>query len=131
MSDLPTLTVSAADPTPPYEQVRRQLATLIHGGALAVGTRLPPVRQLAGDLSLAVGTVARAYRELEAAGLLVTRRGGGTRVADAVPRATEVDTALRYAAEEYVTRARLAGAGDDAIVNALHAALGHSHGGSG
>ncbi|UQU65816.1 GntR family transcriptional regulator [Couchioplanes caeruleus] len=129
MSDLPTLTVSASDPTPPYEQVRRQVAALIESGALTEGTRLPPVRQLAGDLSLAVGTVARAYRELETAGLLVTRRGGGTRVADFLPRAAD-DTALRRAAEEYVTRARLADAGDDAIVAAVHAALGQPYGAS-
>ncbi|MFI7597919.1 GntR family transcriptional regulator [Actinoplanes sp. NPDC049681] len=129
MSDLPTLTVSASDPTPPYEQLRRQLAALMDSGALTGGTRLPPVRQLAGDLGLAVGTVARAYRELEAAGLLITRRGGGTRVADVLPRAAD-GTALRRAAEEYVTRARLAGAGDDAMVAALHEALGRGYGGS-
>lgn len=42
--------------------------------------RLPPVRQLAEDLGLAVGTTARAYRELEAAHLVRSRRGGGNRV---------------------------------------------------
>ena len=45
------------------------------------GTRLPPVRQLAADLSLAAGTVARTYRELEKSGLVRTRRGAGTTVA--------------------------------------------------
>lgn len=72
------------DPTPPYEQIRRQLADLIARGRLRSGDRLPPLRQLAGDLGLAVGTVNRAYRELEAEGLLTSRRGGGTRVADGV-----------------------------------------------
>ena len=64
----PALTVTPDDPTPPSEQLRRQLVDLIEGGQLVEGERLPPLRQLAGDLGLAVGTVARTYCELEAAG---------------------------------------------------------------
>jgi GntR family transcriptional regulator len=64
----PTLVVTADDPTPPYEQLRRQLVDLIRSQVIGPGERLPPVQQLAGDLGLAVGTVARTYRELEAAG---------------------------------------------------------------
>ena len=78
---LSTVTVDVLDPTPPYEQLRRQLADLIGSGVLSPGDRLPPVRQLAADLGLAVGTVARTYRELEQAGYVRSRRGGGTRVA--------------------------------------------------
>ncbi|EKA62370.1 Histidine utilization repressor [Janibacter hoylei PVAS-1] len=74
MSDV--VTIDLVDPTPPFEQVRRQLTLLIETGQLVTGERLPSVRQLAGDLGLATGTVARAYRELESAGLVVTRRGG-------------------------------------------------------
>ena len=44
------------------------------------GQRLPAVRQLAADLCLAAGTVARAYAELEKGGLVLSRRGAGTRV---------------------------------------------------
>lgn len=77
----PSISVDLADPTPPYEQLRRQLVLLIESGQLAVGDRLPPLRHLARDLGLAVGTVNRAYRELETAGLIRTSRGGGTRVA--------------------------------------------------
>lgn len=79
--EAPLLVVRDDDPTPPFEQVRRQLAALVASGALAPDQRLPPVRQLAADLGLAVGTVARAYRELEEAGAVTTRRGAGTRVA--------------------------------------------------
>ena len=50
--------VDLTDPTPPYEQLRRQLSAMIGSGELALGDRLPPLRQLAGDLGLAVGTVA-------------------------------------------------------------------------
>lgn len=67
-------------PVPPYEQLRAQVAALIVSGSLAVGHRLPPIRQLAADLGLAPGTVARAYRELEAAGLVRSQGRRGTRV---------------------------------------------------
>ena len=69
--------------TPPrrYEQLRRQLVGMIAAGDLPGRRPAASLRQLAGDLGLAVGTVARSYRELEAAGLVTSRRGGGTRVA--------------------------------------------------
>ena len=126
MSEPPVLSVTTTDPTPPYEQVRRQLAALIGSGALRRGERLPPLRQLAGDLGLAVGTVARAYRELEAAGLVVSRRGGGTRVADDPARPADPaddESVLRRAAEDYVWRARTAGADRGSILDALHRVL--------
>ena len=53
-------------PVPPYEQLRGQIAGAIARGELRAEERLPTVRQLAADLRLAVNTVARAYRELEA-----------------------------------------------------------------
>jgi GntR family transcriptional regulator len=71
--------VDSSDPTPPFEQIRRQLIDEIRGGNIAAGSKLPSVRQLAGDLSLAPGTVARAYGELEEAGLVETSKTG-TRV---------------------------------------------------
>lgn len=79
--------VDSADPTPPYEQIRRQLAQLIETGTVKPGEKLPTVRKLAGDLRLAPGTVSRAYQELEAGGYVLTRRGAGTRVANRSPSA--------------------------------------------
>jgi len=106
------LTVSVDDPTPPYEQLRRQLVDLIEGGHLVAGERLPPLRQLAGDLGLAVGTVARTYRELEVAGLVRSRRGGGTRVSAAALElsAREREVRLTALAAAYVAKARAFGA---------------------
>ena len=125
MSGVPALVVDAADPTPPYEQLRRQLADLIGGGVLEPGTRLPPLRQLAADLGLAVGTVARSYRELEVAGLVVSRRGGGTKVAaDATRRsAADISRTVEDAAQALVRGARLLGAPDDAVRAAIERAL--------
>src|SRR6478735_7691358 len=72
------ISVDLGSPTPPYEQIRLQISALIAAGGLTAGTRLPAVRSLAADLGLAAGTVARAYKELEQAGLIETRRRNGT-----------------------------------------------------
>jgi GntR family transcriptional regulator len=73
--------VDDSSPVPPFEQLRAQIAALIEGGELEQGHQLPPIRQLANDLGVAPGTVARAYRELEAAGLVESNGRRGTRVA--------------------------------------------------
>jgi len=75
------VTIDSHDAEPPYEQVRRQIATGAANGTLAPGHRLPPVRQLAGDLGLAVNTVAKAYKALEADGVIETHGRGGTLIA--------------------------------------------------
>ncbi len=73
------ISIDSTDRTPPFEQIRRQLTDQIRSGAIPADTKLPSVRQLAGDLAVAPGTVARAYTELEAEGLVETSRTG-TRV---------------------------------------------------
>jgi DNA-binding transcriptional regulator YhcF (GntR family) len=125
MTAPPPLRVDTTDPTPPYEQLRRQLVDLIGSGVLGPGDRLPPLRQLAADLGLAVGTVARTYRELETAGLVASRRGGGTRVqASARPStAAQRERDLRAHAAAFVRQARLLGASDDDVRAALAAVL--------
>jgi DNA-binding transcriptional regulator YhcF (GntR family) len=94
------ITVDGSSPVPPFEQVRVQLAAQIADGDIVPGTRLPSVRQLASDLGLAVNTVARSYRELEAAGLVETRGRGGTVVTAGGDHARErlLNAAQRYAA---------------------------------
>ncbi len=118
------LTLDPDDPTPPYEQLRRQLGDLIAAGRLGPGDRLPPLRQLAGDLGVAVGTVARSYRELEQEGLLTSRRGGGTRVAES-GRAPAVNRQemLEGMAADFVARVRGLGYTDDETVVALERQL--------
>ncbi|WP_404385217.1 GntR family transcriptional regulator [Knoellia locipacati] len=119
MSDfLVTVDDTAADP--PYEQVRAQLAGLIGRGDLAEGDRLPTVRALAGDLGLAVNTVARAYKELEAAGLVTTRRRAGTVVAGG---GHATDVALHRSAAAYAASAARAGLSESAAVDLVRAAL--------
>lgn len=113
------LTLDPEDLTPPYEQLRRQLADLITAGQLGPGDRLPPLRQLAGDLGVAVGTVARTYRELEEEGFLTSRRGGGTRVAAVRRTPRDRRRLLGGMAAEFVTHARGLGFTDEEIVVAL------------
>ncbi|MDT9689695.1 GntR family transcriptional regulator [Streptomyces sp. P9(2023)] len=120
----PAVRVDTASAVPPYEQIRSQLAALIGGGRLPEGERLPTVRQLAGDLGLAPGTVARAYKELEAAGLIRTRRGAGTRVAALPAPARAEAERLTRLARAYVAEARATGADEAAVLTAVRTALG-------
>lgn len=114
------ITVDPDSGTPPYEQIRQHIDDLITTGSLAAGHRLPPVRQLAGDLGLAPGTVARAYRELEQGGLVQTRRGAGTRVIGSERPAADP---LLAKARAYVAAARALGCDDAQVRDALERAL--------
>jgi DNA-binding transcriptional regulator YhcF (GntR family) len=122
---LPAVVVNTDSPVPPYEQVRGQIVEMIQAGTLVRGDRLPPLRQLAADLRLAVGTVARAYRELESAGLIRSRRGGGTRVVgpSVPPDGPERNALLQRAAAEFVHHARLLHAVNGEILAAVSQAL--------
>jgi DNA-binding transcriptional regulator YhcF (GntR family) len=115
------LTVDPASPTPPFEQLRGQLAAMIGDGRLPGGARLPTVRQLAADLGLAANTVARAYRELEQAGLVHTRGRHGTFV---VPGRDSGDRRLQQLAEDYATRSRALGVDAATALRQVRAALG-------
>ena len=115
----PRVVVDPDSGVAPWRQVRDQLVHLIRTGALPVGSRLPAIRQLAGDLGLAAGTVARVYRELEAGGVLHTARRQGTVVA-AVP-GTPAD-ALAEAARRYAVTAAELGVDPHTAAAAVHAA---------
>ena len=105
---------------PLFDQLRNQIIEAIRAGRLAPGVRLPTVRELAGQLGLAVNTVARAYRELEAAGVVETRGRFGTFVA----RADPVDTAMAAAAAAYLDVARGLGLGKAGALRYLEAYAG-------
>jgi GntR family transcriptional regulator len=122
MTSEPRLVIDLASGVPPWRQVRDQLALLIAGGQLPVGAQLPTIRQLAGDLGLAAGTVARAYRELEAEGVLRAARRRGTVVA-ALPD-DEWPDPLNRLTEEYVGKVRALGADPATVLAAVRGALG-------
>ncbi|GLY48340.1 GntR family transcriptional regulator [Lentzea sp. NBRC 102530] len=114
----PRIVVDVENGVPPWRQVRDQLVRLIGGGVLPVGSRLPTIRQLAADLGLAAGTVARAYRELEVSGVITTGRRQGTVVAALPPHDPDP---LSAAAAEFVAIARSLGASEGEALNAVRA----------
>lgn len=105
---------------PLFDQLRSQVIDGVRDGRLPPGTRLPTVRELAGELGLAVNTVARAYRELETAGLVETRGRFGTFVA----RADPADAAMAAAARVYVQAAQAVGLGKKDALRYVDAAFG-------
>jgi GntR family transcriptional regulator len=116
------ITVDVTSPTPPYEQIRAQIATHIHSGRLLDGARLPTMRALAADLGVAVGTVARAYRELEATGLVASRRRTGT-VVISPPSAATPPASVQEAALELAQEAARAGLDGETTVAILQSAF--------
>jgi GntR family transcriptional regulator len=115
------ITVDVTSPTPPYEQIRSQVAGYVRGGLLAPGDRLPTMRALAADLGVAVGTVARAYGELEAGGLVASRRRTGTVVIGQPDRPP--DDRVRAAADALARVAREDGVDRDTVLAVVRAAL--------
>ena len=107
MDNGPDIVIDTASSTPPYEQLRVQVATQVASGALPAGTKLATVRQMAADLGLAANTVARAYRELEADGVIATHGRRGTFVRSAVLESQ--DGPATEAAQDFVAQARKRG----------------------
>ncbi|WP_353941632.1 GntR family transcriptional regulator [Streptomyces sp. HUAS MG91] len=115
-----TLKIRIDDSAAPYEQVRAQISELARGGTLPVGYKLPTVRGLAEELGLAANTVAKAYRALEADGVIETRGRNGTFVAaarDAASREAAV------AAQVYAERVHRLGLSQEAALEAARDAV--------
>ena len=114
------ITIDPNSSTPPYEQVRRQLLGQISRGELTTGGRLPTVRLLAEQLSIAPNTVARAYRELESDSIIETRgRNGSFASAHGDPAQQQAQLAARA----YVQRIRQLGVSAEEGIDLVAAAL--------
>jgi len=118
------LSVDLESALPPYEQIRAQITAMAASGVLPSGTRLPTIRQLSADLGLAPGTVSRAYRELDAAGVISARGRHGTYIARP-PTLTPGERAsrLRLAAASYAQAAGQLGASQRETIQVLRQAL--------
>ena len=120
--------VDLASPVPPYEQIRSQVSALAASGVLAAGDRLPTIRTLAADLGVAPGTVARAYKELEAGGTVTALRRRGTVIAERAARSPDEEGAVpaevRAAVGHLASAARRHGLPDAAVLRLLAEALG-------
>jgi DNA-binding transcriptional regulator YhcF (GntR family) len=95
------LSLDAASATPPYEQLRLQIAQQVTSGQLPPGAQLLTVRRLAEDLGVAPNTVARAYKELELEGYVRTGGRRGTVVAD---QRVKVDDEARRSVADFTQR---------------------------
>ncbi|MFJ8165414.1 GntR family transcriptional regulator [Streptomyces sp. NPDC096136] len=109
----------AAGSAAPYEQLRAQIADQARSGRLPAGFKLPTVRGLAEELGLAANTVAKAYRALEADGVVETRGRNGTFVAAAEGSSREA----ALAAQAFADRAHRLGLTEPEALAAATAAL--------
>lgn len=118
MSD--DLRIDAHDSAAPYEQICRQIVAGTTDGSLPVGSKLPTVRALATELGVAPGTVAKAYTQLEQAGVVEGRGRAGTFISAGGDRSSviAVDAARHFAAQT-----RHLGLGSDALLAIVRAAL--------
>ena len=121
-SDL--LLISQADPRPMYLQIMEQIRHRIAIGDWPPGYELPSIRTLAASVQVSVITVKRAYLELERDGVIITRQGKGSFVADSAGlsvklRRDELDEHLTAAAEI----GRVLGLSNDEMGARLRAAL--------
>ena len=89
------ITIIASSPEPVYEQIVRQIQDGVAAGLLESGEALPTVRQLAGDLQLNRNTVARAYKQLEDRGVILTAGRRGTFVRADASREVERQKSTR------------------------------------
>src|SRR3990172_9553903 len=92
------LQLDPASSVPLYQQIRDQMRQLISTGALPLGERLPPSRELAQRLGVHRTTVANAYAELTADGLIEGHVGRGTFVAQGVAPPTPAQPPPRFSA---------------------------------
>jgi len=115
------LHITASDGVPIYLQIVQQIKRLVASERLAPGEELPPIRSLAEQLVVNTNTVARAYRELAAAGVLTNRRTAGTYVAaNGAPLAREqcLD-ALTERVDDLLAEARLMNVGLEDIFDLI------------
>jgi GntR family transcriptional regulator len=84
------LTIHADGPVPIYEQIVAQIIYGVAAGTLEAGSFIPSVRELAEQLLVHPNTVARAFQELEHAGVVTPRRGRGMEVTPEAPKQCRV-----------------------------------------
>jgi GntR family transcriptional regulator len=113
-------------PEPLYRQIAAAVKAATARGRLTHGERLPSVRELARELAINPNTVAKAYAELEAAGVIVRRQGAGCFVKcdDRGRSLAHRSAELAQRAERLVTEAFHLGMGPSEVRSAIDDALG-------
>ena len=120
----PSLRIDPRDARPIWRQIEEGVQHLVARGALASGSAVPSVRDLARDLQVNPATVFKAYQRLTDAGVLTVRRGEGTFVAAAPPpmSGTGRSDRLREEAVRYASVAVTLGASREEAVAVLDTA---------
>ena len=120
------LDIRTESDVPIYRQIADGLRLAVASGRLAPGDEVPSVRAMALKLRINPNTVARAYRDLESAGFLETRRGRGTFVAGGAKKDARAArrSVVEARARELIEAARQAGMNDDDIVETVRKSLG-------
>jgi GntR family transcriptional regulator len=123
MAAAPRIRVDPTLPSPIWSQIEESVRHLVASGALRPGEAVPSVRDLARDQRVNPNTVAKAYQRLVEAGILETRRGEGTFVAERPPAmpAGEKARILQEGATRYSTLAVNLGATRSEAVSTLQA----------
>ena len=101
---------------PVYRQIYDAITAALASGALARDEQLPTIHELAKRLAVNPNTVARAYRELDAAGYISTQRGKGSFPTDTPPALDDKDGALRSIYDRAVSEAARHGIGAPELV---------------
>ncbi|RAL22052.1 GntR family transcriptional regulator [Thermoflavimicrobium daqui] len=79
---------------PLYEQIVEQIRHAVARGEIALGKKLPSVREMAQNLKVNPSTVVRAYLELEHDGLCEKRRGQGTFITNSEEKVQKIKRGL-------------------------------------
>jgi len=110
---------------PIHRQISDGVRMAVSTGRLQIGDELPSVRGMAVRLRVNPNTVARAYRDLEAQGVLETRRGRGTYISRRAGRGSKRGTqeVIEAGAGEFIEVARQGGMSDEEIVKVLKSQL--------
>jgi GntR family transcriptional regulator len=119
---MPLFRPNPSSGVPIYLQLIEQVKHAIGTGALRPGEQLPPIRKMAEDLVINANTVARAYRELETAGVIELRQGSGAFVAAGAVDGGRLRDAVPIVAEA-IERLRAIGLAEDEIRRLVEAEL--------
>ena len=112
--------VNYRDPLPVYEQIKLNLQHMMLSGTFTRDTKLPSVRELASQLAINPNTIQRAYRELEAEGLIVTIPGKGSYPADTAVLESKIRTRLFSELDTVITKLYDSGVSRDELISHIY-----------
>ncbi len=118
--------VDVRSKVPAYRQIVEQVRAAVAVGTLAPGDQLPTVRDLASEAGIHFNTVARAYRQLDRAGIISTQRGRGSYIVDRLPENRPRSVELNRLSRDHVAAAIRLGFTPDEMRHALERTLGRS-----